>query len=155
MFYSVRYLCYNPVWGLNHEKFLWISDISRPDPYMIISSTTSLLFLLNFEIPRMFARRLGLTFSRFQLITAPIFRTFILGVVLFTMHFPAAIHLYLFGTAIMNLFTASLWRTTIVQRALNLPPIAGLVFSMEHSDPEIIKRLRQAPALSRGTKIRK
>jgi len=141
LFYSIRTMCMNDVWGISQEGLFWASSLTMTDPLMITPILSSFTFLTAFEIPRLFSRMYGLKFSRIQQIAAPIIRTLMLGVMFFTMKLPIAVHMYFLGTGFVNVLTALSWRSRTVRQVLGLPGIAGLAFSMEHSDPEIVRRL--------------
>ncbi|KAG8156293.1 hypothetical protein KVR01_013828 [Diaporthe batatas] len=109
-----------PVPGLETAGALWFTDLTAPDPYMILPLVSSVMMYLSIQrgIPYMSAQQAG-----FMKIVP-----FVLGPVSFiiTYKMGAAVQLYFAVTAIFQYLQTTLFHVGWIRKAAGLPPLEEL-----------------------------
>ena len=128
--------------GMSTEGLLWFKDLTIPDPYFVLPLLYTLSIFVAINLQTTLAKRNGLVVARLDEYMA-----YGISFLMFTVFFYigmkliAGVQLYIFATSMLSLATTFLWRMRYVRRLFNLPPIAGLRFSMIHSDPAKLQQL--------------
>eukprot|EP01096_Ripella_sp_DP13-Kostka_P010515 TRINITY_DN413_c0_g1_i1.p1 TRINITY_DN413_c0_g1~~TRINITY_DN413_c0_g1_i1.p1 ORF type:complete len:423 (-),score=165.75 TRINITY_DN413_c0_g1_i1:20-1264(-) len=130
MILSVRRLCFHES-SLKTENFLWVSDLSTADPQYRLAFISTLLFMVNIEIPS--SKYLGAgTVPMSQKVMKWVFRGS--GVFMFFVicDMAQAVHLYWIATSLLQVGQFFFFRIPFMRRTFNLPANVG---SVTHNIP--------------------
>lgn len=122
------------------EGLLWFTDLTAPDPFYALPIFIWLLSVTNIKMSSWVAdKRFGLILKPSQTIIQNIGCVFVSFFGIFSSFFPSGLQLLIFSNLVTNFVLTALYRLKLFRTVFRLPPNIGVVFSLEHSDPNKVK----------------
>merc|ERR1712137_219876 len=138
-FLEMRAIIHSGYPGLTTEGLLWFTDLTNPDPLILLPVMITACSIANSWVTVLATRRYGLEPRTTATLVSKVLTVFFPLVGAYMATFSSGLQ-FLIG---LNVFTTLLsnlsYRSRLVQRVLGLPRNTGISFSLDHSDPKKVK----------------
>merc|ERR1712137_1410304 len=138
-FLELRAIIHSGYPGLTTEGLLWFTDLTIPDPLLLLPVAITACSIANSWVTVLATRRYGLEPRTTATLVSKVLTVFFPLVGAYMATFSSGLQ-FLIG---LNVFTTLLsnlsYRSRLVQRVLGLPRNTGISFSLDHSDPKKVK----------------
>jgi len=138
-FLELRAIIHSGYPGLTSEGLLWFTDLTTPDPLLLLPVAITACSIANSWMTVLATRRYGLEPRTTATLVSKVLTVIFPFVGAYMTTFSSGLQ-FLIG---LNVFTTLLsnlsYRSRLVQRVFNLPRNTGISFSLDHSDPKKVK----------------